>query len=211
MKQYPPFTVTATQISKSYDGFTSIFPPIDLSLTNGETLGIIGWNGSGKSTLMKMLSGILQPSTGSIIVHFDGSPLDNESLPQQIGFISPYLTVYEEFTPIEHAHMFCEMSGIRCNPELYEQLIVITGLKHYENRPIKAFSSGMKQRVKYLLGMIRQNPILLLDEPSTNLDSKGQEIFKTILQMHKTMGGGIIIATNDQAETEFCDHIISLS
>jgi heme exporter protein A len=211
MKQFPPFELKAVNISKSFDSFTSIFSPIDLSLRNGEILGIIGWNGSGKSTLMKMLSGTLLPGTGSLTFHIDGTQLENEHIPMQIGFIAPYITVYEEFSPKEHAQYFCDMSGVDFNTALYEQLIEITGLKQHESRQIKAFSSGMKQRVKYLLAMIRQNPILLLDEPSTNLDTKGQEIFRTILNMHKAMGGGTIIATNEQAETNFCDHIISLS
>jgi len=211
MRPFPPFVLSAQQISKSFDGFRPIFPPIDISLTNGEILGIIGWNGSGKSTLMKMLSGTLMPSNGSLTVHYDGIKVENEHIPMKIGFIAPYLTVYEEFTPIEHARIFCEMSGVDFNEQLFEQLLNITGLKQYESRQIKAFSSGMKQRMKYLLAMIRQNPILLLDEPSTNLDSKGQETFKTIMNMQKNMGGGIIIATNEQAETAFCDYIISLS
>jgi heme exporter protein A len=160
---------------------------------------------------MKMLSGTLLPSTGSLTFHYNNSILENEHIPMHIGLIAPYLTVYEEFSPKEHAVFFCEMSGITFISEHYEQLITVTGLQQHEHRPIKAFSSGMKQRVKYLLAMMRKNPILLLDEPSTNLDSKGQEIFKTIMKMQKEMGGGIIIATNEQAETQFCDHIISLS
>jgi heme exporter protein A len=211
MKQFPPFELKAVNISKSFDSFTSVFSPINLSLRNGEILGIIGWNGSGKSTLMKMLSGTLSPSTGSLTFHIDSTQLENEQIPMQIGFIAPYLTVYEEFSPKEHAQSFCEMSGVNFNAALYEELIEVTGLKQHESRQIKAFSSGMKQRVKYLLAMIRQNPILLLDEPSTNLDTKGQEIVRQIVNMQKAMGGGTIIATNEEAETNFCDHIISLS
>ena len=211
MKQFPPFTLTAINLSKSFDGFISIFSSINADLHNEEVLGLIGWNGSGKSTLMKILSGTLMPSSGTLTFHYDGKELDKEHLPMHIGFIAPYLTVYEEFSPKEHARIFCEMSGVAFDESWYESLIAIVGLKEHESRPIKAFSSGMKQRVKYLLAMIRKNPILLLDEPSTNLDSKGQEIFRTILNMHKEMGGGTIIATNEQAETQFCDRIISLS
>ncbi len=211
MKQFPPFELRANNISKSFDGFRTVFSPVDAELHNGEVLGIIGWNGSGKSTLMKILSGTLMPSSGSLTFHYDGNQLDKEYLPMHVGFIAPYLTVYEEFTPKEHARIFCEMSGVDFDEAWYETLLAIVGLKEHESRPIKAFSSGMKQRVKYLLGMMRKTPILLLDEPSTNLDSKGQDIFRTILNMQKEMGGGTIIATNEQAETQFCDRIISLS
>jgi heme exporter protein A len=208
---FPPFELKVSQLSKSFDGFRPIFSPIDAELRNGEILGIIGWNGSGKSTLMKMLCGTLMQSNGTLSFHYDGKPVDNELLPMHIGFISPYLMVYEEFTPKEHARIYCEMSGIPFDEVYYEQLIDITGLKIHEDRHIKAFSSGMKQRVKYLLAMMRKNPLLLLDEPSTNLDVKGQEIVNTIMTMHKNMGGGTIIATNEQAETHICDRIISLS
>lgn len=211
MKAFPPFELRADNLSKSFDGFRTVFSSINAELRNGEVLGVIGWNGSGKSTLMKIFSGTLMPSSGSLTFHYDGNMLDKEFLPMHIGFIAPYLTVYEEFSPKEHARIFCEMSGVNFDESWYESLIAIVGLKEHESRPIKAFSSGMKQRVKYLLAMMRKNPILLLDEPSTNLDSKGQDIFRTILNMQKEMGGGTIIATNEQAETQFCDRIISLS
>lgn len=211
MKAFPPFELRADNLSKSFDGFISIFSSINAELRNGEVLGVIGWNGSGKSTLMKIFSGTLMPSSGSLTLHYDGNMLDKEFLPMHIGFIAPYLTVYEEYSPKEHARIFCEMSGVNFDESWYESLIAIVGLKEHESRPIKAFSSGMKQRVKYLLAMMRKNPILLLDEPSTNLDSKGQDIFRTIMNMQKEMGGGTIIATNEQAETQFCDRIISLS
>jgi heme exporter protein A len=211
MKPFPPFEFRADKISKSFDGFRTVFSSINAELRNGEVLGVIGWNGSGKSTLMKIFSGTLMPSSGSLTFHYDGNMLDKEILPMHIGFIAPYLTVYEEFSPKEHARIFCEMSGVNFDESWYESLIAIVGLKEHESRPIKAFSSGMKQRVKYLLAMMRKNPILLLDEPSTNLDSKGQDIFRTILNMQKEMGGGTIIATNEQAETQFCDRIIPLS
>ena len=77
MKQFPPFELKAVNISKSFDSFTSVFSPLDLSLRNGEILGIIGWNGSGKSTLMKMLSGTLLPGTGSLTFHIDVTQLEN--------------------------------------------------------------------------------------------------------------------------------------
>lgn len=211
MKQFPPFALRAVNLTKTFDGFKTIFSSIDAELQNGEVLGIIGWNGSGKSTLMRIFSGTLMPSSGSLIFHYEGKEIDKEYIPMHIGFIAPYLTVYEEFTPKEHATLFCEMSGVDFDEAWYEILIAIIGLKEHETRPIKAFSSGMKQRVKYLLAMMRKCPILLFDEPSTNLDIKGLEIFKTIMNMQKEMGGGTIIATNEQAETSFCNRIISLS
>lgn len=208
---HPAFVYSARQLTKSFDGFHPIFPPIDVNVNNGDIIGITGWNGSGKSTLMNMLAGILTPQSGTIELCIADRVIDYEFIPMHIGFIAPYLTVYEDFSPKEHAQMFCSMSGIAFDEALFDFLIDLTGLYNYQHGMIRTFSSGMKQRVKYVLAMIRNSPILLLDEPSTNLDEKGQEIFKNIIRIHKEHGGGTIIATNEYTETLLCDSIISLS
>lgn len=211
MKEFPHFLVQAQELSISFDGLRSVFPQTGFTMTNRECLGITGMNGSGKSTLMKLLAGILTPSTGSIALQINHQSIEKELIPMQIGLIAPYLSIYEEFTPKEHAIMFCNLSDIRFDNEYYEHIIELCGISNYQHQCIKTFSSGMKQRVKYMLALMRKPILLLLDEPSTNFDSKGHELFRTVVQKQREQGGGTIIATNEQAETQFCDRIISLS
>lgn len=211
MKSFPHFELQATSIQTSFDGFNSVFPETSLKLSNGDIVGITGMNGSGKSTLIKILAGVLSARQGNIQMHIDNELINKESFPMHIGLVAPYLELYEEFTPLEHMGIFCAMSGIQADEQDALETLHLTGLSAFEHKRIGTFSSGMKQRMKYALAMIRKPIILLLDEPSTNFDHKGHELFRRIVQMQKELGGGTIIATNEQAETELCEHIISLS
>lgn len=211
MKPFPHFELQAKSIQTSFDGFHSIFPETSLTLTNGSIIGITGLNGSGKSTLIKILAGVLSARQGILELHVEGQRIDKEAIPMHIGLVAPYLELYEEFTPVEHIRLFCAMSGMQSHEHNAREILTLTGLSAHEDKRISTFSSGMKQRMKYALAMIRKPMILLLDEPSTNFDHKGHELFRRIVQMQKDLGGGTIIATNEQAETELCDHIISLS
>ena len=211
MNHFPTFELQAQHIGISFDGFQPVFPETSLTLTNGHIIGITGLNGSGKSTLIKILAGVLSHQSGSIHLHVNHQHIEREYIPLQIGLVAPYLTVYEEFTPIEHLKVYCEMSGLIYDESHALELLDIMGLLSHRQKQIGTFSTGMKQRLKYALALIRKPIILLLDEPSTNFDIKGQQLFKEIVQKQKELGGGTIIATNELAETTLCDTIISLS
>ncbi|MGA1414893.1 MAG: ABC transporter ATP-binding protein [Candidatus Kapaibacteriota bacterium] len=211
MSQFPRFELIANELQISFDGFQPVFPETSLSLINRNIIGITGLNGSGKSTLIKILAGVLSAHSGKLELRIDNQSIEKEHIPQRIGLVAPYLVLYEEFTPWEHLNMFCSMSGIHFDEKHAKELLELTGLHSHNHKRIGTFSTGMKQRMKYALALIRKPIILLLDEPSTNFDIKGQELFRSIVQKHKELGGGTIIATNEQSETELCDNIISLT
>ena len=211
MNDLQPFLLSVKDCSRIFAGNRPIFPPVDITVRNGDIKGITGLNGSGKSTLISMIAGILKPSTGSISLSIHQQHVDSEQIPMHCGLVSPYLQMYEEYTPAEHARLFCELSGIPFDNAYHELLLELSGMKAKEHTFIKTFSSGMKQRIKYILAMIRKPEILLLDEPTANLDSLGVSVFKNIVSLQQSMGGGIIIATNESDEAALCDDVISLS
>jgi heme exporter protein A len=189
----------------------NIFSNINISLTNSEIVGIAGANGSGKTTLLKILSGILRPANGYVSYTVNGQSIKRDEIASRLGFVSPYLTLYEEFTPVEHLHLFAKFKGIEFDKNKTSELMKMFDLYKRQNDLIKTFSSGMKQRVKYMIAMQSQPDIYFLDEPFTNLDISGIETIKSVIQNHINRGGGVIIASNDEREKALCSRFVYLN
>ena len=204
------FHLQATNLTKYFIRGRYIFSNISVELRNSRIIGIAGENGSGKTTLLKILSGIIPPSSGSIDFSIDSEKHGRERISKHLGFVSPYLTLYEEFSPNEHFHILSKLKGRKFDDSRIKELLEVFKLTTRKDEQIKTFSSGMKQRVKYISALIADPEILFLDEPFTNLDIPGIDSVKEIIEEHKKNGGGIIIASNDEREKDLCENIITV-
>ncbi len=202
--------IIATNISKSYDGLNFVFQNISFELSSGEALGILGKNGSGKTTLLKLLAGVLQPTRGKVSYFFDGKELDKNKFKDFLGFVSPYLVLFEEFLPLEFLKILCELKHIAFNEQFALTLLEEFSLINALDKEIKEFSSGMKQRLKFVSALIHKPLILLLDEPFSNLDSQGIECVTRLITDYKNDGKIVIIASNDKREIELTTKQIQL-
>ncbi len=186
-----------------------IFSNICFSLKEGSALAITGKNGSGKSTLVKIIAGILTATTGDLIFSIN----NNEILPinrfKNLGFVSPYLQLYEEFTAFENLQIYAGVRKLNFNYEYFLSLLRKVGLFERKNDSVRMYSSGMKQRLKYAFALLHHPALLILDEPQSNLDSEGISIVSEIVKEQKQKGS-VIIATNDKADLQYCDKIIDL-
>lgn len=185
-----------------------IFKEIDYEFQSGGRYAILGPNGSGKSTLISILMGTLSPSAGKIS-YVDGVEIRHENIYKYLSFAAPYLDLIEEFTLEEtlsfHFSFKCYAPGMD-----QEKLLALLGLSRSQDKPLKYFSSGMKQRTKLALACCSDTPLLFLDEPTSNLDSQGIDWYKQLIDefgLQKT----IIIGSNQQHEYEFCKHHLSIS
>lgn len=181
-----------------------IFKDLDYSFTMGEHYALIGNNGSGKSTLLQIISGYANLSKGTI----DWGEYDTNNIFQQISLAAPYLELVEEFTTIEQCLFHDKFKPLRKDLSI-EQMIEMIGLKSARNKQIRYFSSGMKQRLKLALAIFSECPILLLDEPCSNLDKEGYALYHELVQKyakHKL----IIMGSNDTQEYDFCSKHINL-
>lgn len=171
-----------------------IFEKISFSLSMNQTLLITGRNGSGKSTLVKILSDVLTPSAGKISISVDGMDQAKERN-RYLGFVSPYLQLYDEFTAAENLQRSWNIRGLadRFNPD---ELLDFLGLLHRKDDQVRTYSSGMKQRVKYLLALAHRPPILILDEPTSHLDGEGIRVVQEIMRLQRERGI-LVVATND--------------
>ncbi len=190
--------------------FDWIFRNVNLSFNSGSCYAILGPNGSGKSTLMKVISGHLSPSKGRVSFAKEGESIDIDAAYKQIAYAAPYIELIEEFTLTEaidfHARFKPFVQGLST-----EKIISILGFEKSYDKEVRHFSSGMKQRLKLVLAICADTQILLLDEPTTNLDAQGAAWYKDLLL---TYGKNkiIIVATNVEDDYSFiCDNVIKIA
>ncbi|HOY07265.1 MAG TPA: ABC transporter ATP-binding protein [Saprospiraceae bacterium] len=179
-----------------------IFRGLEYTFDSPGRYAVLGPNGSGKSTLLKVLSGHLSPSKGRILFEKNGKTLEPDDVYHSVSYAAPYIELIEEFTLEEalkfHARLKPMLPGIT-PVRLYELL----SLPRARAKEIRFFSSGMKQRVKLALAICCDTPILLLDEPATNLDVQGVQWYKNLIAEFAA-DRLVIIASNDPHDAEFC-------
>jgi ABC-type multidrug transport system ATPase subunit len=181
-----------------------IFRNLDYTFELGKHYALIGNNGSGKSTLLQIIAGYSTLTKGTIA----WTDHDHNSIFNQISFAAPYLELVEEFTTIEQFHFHTTFKSLQASISV-EDIIERIGLKNAAQKQIRYFSSGMKQRLKLALAILADSPILLLDEPCSNLDKEGYELYAELMQQyaqHKL----IIVGSNDPEEYAFCHQQVNL-
>ncbi|MBS1522148.1 MAG: ABC transporter ATP-binding protein [Bacteroidetes bacterium] len=186
-----------------------IFRNIDYTFTSGETYAILGPNGSGKSTLLQVLNGSLVPSTGDIKYFLNDNPLEVDTVFKQVSLAAPYLELIEEFTMDEMTDFHFKFKAYRSGMNK-DAVIDLLNLQGGRNKIIKYFSSGMKQRLKLALAFCSDTPILMLDEPTSNLDTQGVDWYLNLVQQFAA-DRLTIICSNQIHEYSFCKHQLNIS
>jgi ABC-type multidrug transport system ATPase subunit len=186
-----------------------IFRHLTYEFSAGQSYAIIGPNGSGKSTLLQVLSGSMQMNEGSGEWSVDNKKLELEKVYNYVSICAPYLEVVEEMTLIEFLNFH---SGFKpfLSSITSERIISILGLENAVNKQIRNYSSGMRQRVKLAQAIFSDIPVVLLDEPCTNLDATGVELYKQLIEDYckKRM---VIVSSNDHHEYDFCSNRINIT
>jgi ABC-type multidrug transport system ATPase subunit len=174
------------------------FRNINFSFQSPMHYGLLGSNGSGKTTLLKIISGYLLPSEGTIEWK-SKQFIDGKNIFKYVGIASPHIEVIEEFSFREILTFHQKFRNYINNYEV-KDLLQLSELKRSADKPIKYYSSGMKQRVKLILAIMSDNEIILLDEPCSNLDKSSIEWYKNLITSY-TGERVVIIGSNDK-ETE---------
>ncbi len=176
---------------------------------SGTQYAISGPNGSGKSTLLRILSGHLSPSKGRISFHHDNHQLDIGDVYRHLSYAAPYIELIEALT-LREAIRFQS----RFKPFLQgldtDRLIELLDLKRARDKQIRNFSSGMKQRVKLGLAICADSDLLLLDEPTSNLDTQGVQWYRELIQQFSE-DRLVIIASNASVDFDFCQERLQVT
>lgn len=171
---------------------------------------ILGHNGSGKSTLLRIIGGIQPPSSGKISYSQEGTQLlKQEHWFRHVAFCAPGMDLPEELTLREFMEFHFTFKALLPGYTIVD-VIKATGLQSASGKPIGDYSSGMRQRVKLAQAMFAQTPVLLLDEPCTNLDEDGVSQYLQWIDQC-TAGRTVIVASNDPREYSFCESRLLMS
>ena len=180
-----------------------IFKGLDFELKSGNAYAITGFNGSGKSTLLQCVAGSMALSAGTIeYKNADLAAISLENIYQELAICAPYLELVEEMTTIEMLQFHQNFKPFNAAISIPE-IISIIGLDKATHKQIRNFSSGMKQRLRLAQAVFSNCPILLLDEPCSNLDKEGYRLYHQLISNYCN-DKLIIICSNEEAEIEIC-------
>lgn len=195
-------------ISKRF-GERQVFENINLKLESPVSLAVIGPNGCGKTTLLKIICGLIRPSRGRVTIKQNGQEVKKEGQQAFFSIVAADIELYEELTALENLGFISRLRDSKPSEIELNQKLVQVGLKGRENEPVGSFSSGMKQRLKYAVALSSSPKILVLDEPSSNLDEEGVFLMEKIIEEQKE-SGMVILATNDIKETQYAQQTYKL-
>ena len=187
-----------------------IFKEINEELNSNNSYHITGHNGSGKSTLLKIISGYVSPSEGKVELNIDGRGIGMDDWAKNTAICAPYLELIEEFRLDELLAFHQKMKPLE-NEFSTSEFADLIELNYEKDKAIRFFSSGMKQRVKLGLALFSSCPVVLLDEPTSNLDEHGISWYKRTVEQKNNQSKLIIVCSNNVSdETFFCNKKINI-
>ncbi len=195
-------------VSKRF-GRRRVFEGVNAEVGRGEVLVVIGPNGAGKSTLLLVIAGLLRPTRGQVVVSVDGKALPYENRRQWLGMVAPDLTLYQELTALENLRFFERVRGRVPREADLEALLERVGLEGRGRDRVGTYSSGMRQRLKYAFALAHAPKVLLLDEPTANLDASGVSMVEEVIAEQRRRGV-LVLATNAPEEARHGDHRVAL-
>jgi len=202
------FSLDVKGLARSF-GPRKIFEDIDFSLKSGDSMAIVGHNGSGKTTLLKTLLGFLVPTKGEIVYSQDDKVLEFEQYRKRISLVAPYLAMYDVLTGKENLQFLTKIDGCVASDNDITAMLVKVGLRGRGDDMVGAYSTGMKQRLKYALAILKQPDLYIFDEPTANLDDDGKKIVFDLIDEQKQTGI-VILATNEKEEYGLAEQLCKL-
>jgi len=197
-------------VAKRYDARV-IFRGVAGDAIPGRVLVVTGPNGSGKSTLVRILCGLVRPTVGRIEWRNDDAPIPRHEWRQHLGVVAPAMAVYEELTAMENLQFFARVRGLGSMETRCRECLERVGLDPDRRTQVMGYSTGMVQRLKIAQAMLHDPPVLMLDEPGSNLDPTGQDWLEGFTREAATDGRTIILATNDRREMTWGDDRVELA
>lgn len=170
-----------------------VFGPVDFALHEGEIALIEGDNGSGKTTLMRVLTGMLRPGSGEVLL--DGAPFSLDTVAGAVVFLGHHLGLKFDLSPRENLRFAAGLYGLRGGADIEASLAEV-GLAGYEDESVRRLSAGQKKRVALARLLILPARVWLLDEPYANLDREGIALVNRLLERHAARGGAALVTSH---------------
>ncbi len=193
-------------LAASY-GPRTVFAQVSLQVEQGEVLVVSGANGSGKSTFLRLLAGLQMPTAGTAYYHHAGGAWEPRAANHLIGWVAPDLALYRELTARENLHFFAKVRRVEIDDAAIDALLDEIGLGGRGDDRLAAYSSGMAHRLRYAYALLHRPPVLLLDEPTVTLDTRGAEVVDVVIARQR-QHGLVVVATNDPRELRYADLLL---
>ena len=201
--------LSAEGLAKRY-GRRLLFRDVAFDLGPGDSLAVTGANGAGKSTLLQIVAGVRAPTAGTVRLWLGDDEVDAEVRPRRTGFVAPYLQLYDAFTAVENLGFLARARRLPDAGARTAAALDRVGLGGRGDDLLRTYSSGMKQRARLAAALLAAPSLLLLDEPTSNLDAPGRAVVEEVARTHREAGGILLVATNVDHEAALCDQRIEV-
>lgn len=197
--------ITLDHVTKRYGARVAV-DDLSLRIPKGAAFGFLGQNGAGKTTTMKMIVGLAAPDAGTIGIA--GLPADETAVRARLGYMPEAPYFYERLTSAEFLRFCAELCGVRLEAGEVKEFLEEVGLADAADRPIAAYSKGMKQRLGFAQALVNDPDYVLLDEPLDGLDPIGRKEIKGIIRGLRARGKTVFFNSHILYDTEeLCDEI----
>jgi len=207
--QTTPYAIETRGLTRRYGKLTAV-NSLNLAIPRGSLFGLIGPNGAGKTTTLRMLAGLLEPTSGEISVN--GRPINQDlsDLRRQIGYMPDFFGVYEDLLVWEYLDFFGRCYDLPNNrrSQVIDELLELVDLTEKKNAYVHTLSRGMRQRLCLAHAMVHDPQVLLLDEPASGLDPRARVEMRELLRELGAMGKTVVLSSHILSElAELCDSI----
>ncbi len=201
--------IETRELTRHYGKLAAV-QDLNLTVPQGSLFGLIGPNGAGKTTTLRMLAGLLEPSSGEILI--SGTPVhaDGAELRRKIGYMPDFYGVYEDLVVWEYLDFFARCYNLpsRRRRQVIDELLDLVDLTEKRNAYVHTLSRGMRQRLCLAHAMIHDPQVLLLDEPASGLDPRARVEMRELLRELGAMGKTVVLSSHILSElAELCDYI----
>ena len=201
--------ISIQNLRKQYGSFTAV-DGVDLDVNPGEIHGFLGPNGAGKTTSIRMIAGLLKPTSGRIVVNGHDLAANPEAAKASLGFIPDRPYIYEKLTAGEFLRFHAGLYGMNGNglDQRVREMLDLFELGRWENELVESFSHGMKQRLVMCAAFLHRPQAVLVDEPMVGLDPRGAKLIKSVFRRMSEHGVAILMSTHTlEVAQEMCDRI----
>jgi ABC-2 type transport system ATP-binding protein len=205
-------SISVKNLEKKFGKFVAV-NKITFSVKKGEIFGFLGANGSGKSTTIRMLCGIITPTSGTGVVAGHDIIKDTEEIKNSIGYMSQKFSLYEELTPFENLRFYLGVYNVPQSqwPERVDWILDMTRLQDVRNRKTRELPTGWRQRLALGCSLLHKPDILFLDEPTSGVDPVTRLHFWNFIKRLATDGMTIFVTTHYMDEARFCERIVMIN
>ncbi len=201
--------ITVSNIVKQYGSFTAV-DDVNLDVKPGEIVGFLGPNGAGKTTTLRMIAGLLKPTSGRVLIDGHDLATEAEAAKSALGFIPDRPFIYEKLTAGEFLRFHGGLYGMNGNHavERSREMLDLFELGRWENELVESFSHGMKQRLVMSAAFLHRPKAVAVDEPMVGLDPRGARLIKDVFRRMSERGVAILMSTHTlEVAQEMCHRI----